>query len=70
MMDKVSKIRTDWNYEISAFRKRMMSHSHFLSRYFAKRFAPEIPKRISNALTAQFYSEMGILVSLMKEKLA
>lgn len=70
IMDEVSKIRMNWNYEISAFKKRLISHPHFLSRYFAKRLAPEISKSISNALTAQFYSEMGKLVFLMKEKLA
>ena len=68
IMDKVSEIRADWNYEVSALKKRMMCHTHVLSRYFAKRFAPKIPERIGSVLTAEFYSRMGKLASLMIEK--
>lgn len=67
IMDEVSQIRADWNYEISAFKKRLMSHPHVLSRYFAKRFAPDIPDKIGSVLTADFYSRMKKLAVLMKE---
>lgn len=70
IMDEVSEIRTNWNYEISPLKKRLMCHPHVLSRYFAKNFAPKIPEKIGGILTSEFYSRMGKLVLLMKEKLA
>jgi len=70
ILDEVSKIRMNWNYEISALTKRMMCRPHVLSRYFARRFGPAIPEKIGRVLTAEFYSRMEKLASLMKEMLA
>ena len=67
IMDEVSQIRANWDCEISAFKKRLMSHPHVLSRYFTKRFGPEIPKKIGGVLTDEFYSRIKKLVVLMKE---
>ena len=69
IMDEVSEIRADWSYEISPIKKRLMCYPHVLIRYFAKRFAPTIPDKIGYLLTAEFYSRMTELTSLMKEKL-
>jgi len=70
IMDEVSQIRTSWNCEMPAFKKRLMSHPHVLSRYFAKRFAPAIPEMTGRLLTAEFYAKMEKLTLLMKEMLA
>jgi len=67
IMDEVSEIRTNWNYEISPLKKRLMCHPHILSRYFAKNFAPAIPEKIGRVLTAEFYERMRKLAFLMKE---
>jgi len=58
IMDEVSEIRTNWNYEISALTKRLMCRPHVLSRYFAKNFAPAIPEKIGCVLSAEFYVRM------------
>jgi hypothetical protein len=70
IMDEVSNIRANWNYEISAFKKQLVSHPYVLSRYFSKRFGPAIPDKIGRILTADFYSRMKKLAVLMKEMLA
>lgn len=70
IMDEVSKIRMNWNYEISALTKWMMCRPHVLSRYFARRFGPAIPEKIGSVLTAEFYSGMEKLASRMEEMLA
>lgn len=70
IMDEVSKIRMSWNYEISAFKKWMMSRPYFLSRYFARRFGPAIPEKIGRILSTELYARMAKLASLMKEMLA
>ena len=70
IMDEVSEIRTNWGYEMSAFKRWIMSHPHFLSRYFAKRLGPQIPERIGSVLTGEFYPRMEKLALLMKDKLA
>lgn len=70
IMDEVSQIRADWDCEMSAFKKRMMSHPCVLSRFFTKRFAPVIPAKIAGILTVEFYSRMRKLAILMKEMLA
>lgn len=70
IMDKASEIRTNWNYEISAFKGWMMSHTYFLSRFFAKRYGPKIPEKIGCVLTSEFYTRMEKLALLMKEVLA
>lgn len=70
IMNKVSEIRADWSYEISALKKLLMCHPHVLCWYFAKNFAPTIPEKIGRVLTAQFYSRMDKLALLMMEMLA
>jgi len=69
IMDKVSEIRGDWNYEISLMKKWLICHPHVLSRYFAKKFAPAIPQKIGRALTGEFYARIEGLALLMKEML-
>ena len=67
IMDKVSEIRSNWNYRISGFRRWIMSRPSYLSRYVAKKLAPKIPKGLNDVLTPKFYSEIEKLVLLMKE---
>lgn len=67
IMDEVSEIRAGWSYGISPLQKWLMGHPHVLSRYYAKRFGPQIPEMIGSVLTAEFYSRMKKLAVLMKE---
>lgn len=69
IMDEVSNIRDNWNYEISAFKRRMMCNPHVLSRSFAKKYVPTISNRLKEILKDDFYYRMQYLVTLMQENL-
>jgi predicted nucleotidyltransferase len=69
IMDEVSNIRANWNYGISALKKRIMCNPHVLSRAVAKKYVPTISNRMKEILKDDFYYRMQHLVTLMQEDL-
>lgn len=69
IMDEVSLIRENWEYEISSFQKIMLCNEKFIVRKLSRKLAPSISKKISSKLTIDFYKSMSSLVLLMKAKI-
>ena len=66
IMNQVSEIRKDWNYEISFFQRKLLCHRNTIVRKISRKFAPVIPNSTSEKLTDEFYTAMSILVLSMQ----
>ena len=69
IMDEVSRIREEWNYPVTGWRRFMLTRTHPLLRRLGIRWAPRIPEPLNGKLTPDFYACMANLVRCMEEKL-
>lgn len=66
IMDRVSKIRKDWNYEISSFQRTLLCNRNAIVRKLSRKYAPAISSSIAEKLTDEFYLAMSSLVLAMQ----
>ncbi|MBL4710644.1 MAG: hypothetical protein JKY48_19635 [Flavobacteriales bacterium] len=66
IMDQVSEIRKEWNYEISVTQRNLLCHNNSVVRKLSRKFAPEILNSIAEKLTDEFYAAMSSLVLSMQ----
>lgn len=64
-MDRVSEIRKDWRYEISPFRRKLLSRPWPIRRQLLKLLAPPISNDIRQRLTVDLFTDMGRLAQRM-----
>ena len=69
IMNDVSSLRGIWHYDISPFRRWLMTGIMPVSRFLVKRYAPAIPVEIKNILAIDFYDRMIHLINKMHGKL-
>ncbi len=69
IIDEVSKIRKNWNYNISFLRKLLITKTNKMSRCLAKKNAPSIPNSIKKFLTEDFYQRIENLITNMSVNL-
>lgn len=69
IMDRVSKIREEWNYQSSAIQKFLLCHKNNTVRKLFRKYAPPVSKDIEEKLTEEFYAAMSSFVLLMQSKI-
>lgn len=69
IMDKVSSLRENWFYEMSPFKKWLITKPTQISRFIAKKYAPSIPKKMRERLTEEFYQRIRHLAAAMQNRL-
>jgi hypothetical protein len=58
IMDEVSHIRATWNYDLSAWRRYLLTRNRRGVRKLATKLAPSIPSALQAQLTERFYQRM------------
>jgi hypothetical protein len=69
IMNEVSSIRTEWNYQLSPIPKYLLSHRNYTIRKIGRKYAPQILDSISEKLSANFFERMTHLTQQMQSKL-
>jgi hypothetical protein len=69
IMDQVSEIRKDWDYNINSLQKKLLCSKNSVVRKLGRKYAPKIPNPIEDKLTIEFYKAMSSLVLAMQNKL-
>ena len=69
IMDKVSKIRMEWDYKINPVQQIILTSDKYLIRKVGCKLAPKINTDILMKLDDSFYVEMSELVRLMTKKI-
>jgi hypothetical protein len=69
IMNEVSSIRTEWNYQLSPIPKYLLSHRNYTIRKIGRKYAPKILDSISEKLSANFFERMTHLTQQMQSKL-
>lgn len=70
IMDVVSSVRERWKYTVSPIMRKILSRPGNLSRFFANRFGPPIPRDLQASLTEEIYNKMLNLAQRMRERLS
>jgi hypothetical protein len=70
VMDEVSLIRQNWEYKISALKRKLFANPRRLVRLLARKYGPPIPASLQSLLTDDFYHRMKKLVVAMQARLA
>ncbi len=68
IMNQISQIRKDWNYDINGFQNWLLTSKRPIIRKVARKIAPTIPEHINVQLNPDFYSKARVLIDLMIEK--
>ncbi len=68
VIESASKIRKEWNYELSFFQKKIMSNEHKLFRKLTKLvIAPKVSKELAIFLNTEFKMALSIFISSIKK---
>jgi hypothetical protein len=70
IMEDVSRLRAEWSYNISFFKRWLISKPTPLSRKLAKSFSPSIPNYLKSLLAEEFYTRMLNLALAMKRNIS
>lgn len=69
IMDKISALRIDWEYAISPIQRRFFGRPGVLRDFLISRAGPEIPEKIAQELTPEFFSAIHNLARRMRAAL-
>jgi len=69
IMNIVSEIRQQWDYDISRWQYKIMTQPNPWARHFVRHFAPPVPQKINRLLFPKTYETMKKLALSMQHKL-
>jgi hypothetical protein len=69
IMDKISALRADWEYAISPIQRWLYGRPGVLRDFLISRTGPEIPAKLAQKLTPDFFAAMLNLARQMRATL-
>jgi len=69
IMEEVSKIREEWGYEVTPWKRRVMTNPDPFMRRGSRRLSPKVPRKIRERLNPSFFNRMENLSCRMRERI-
>jgi len=69
IMEEVSNIREEWGYELTPWKRRIMTNPDPFMRRVSRRLSPKVPRKTREQLTPDFFKRMENLAYRMRERI-